>query len=334
MESSYAIRSEALSKTYRQRNGVPIHAVQDLTLSVPPGQVFGFLGPNGAGKTTTIKMTCGLVKPTSGRVWVGEYDVWRRRSAAMHEIGAVLEGTRNVYWTLSAWNNLIYFGNLKGMHGKKLALRAEALLHELDLWDRRNDLLRTFSRGMQQKVAIGCALIADPPVVLLDEPTLGLDVQAARTVKEMVRKLAQEQGKTVVLTTHQLDMAQELCDRVAIISKGRLIADQPVEDLLDLFSEDYYQIRVQGSMPPDLIARFPEMTTREDNGDTILSGPVADQGTLFSLLGRVRDLHLTLISAARTEPDLEEIFVRLLDAGEAGEMARPGSQGSTHRGEE
>jgi ABC-2 type transport system ATP-binding protein len=252
----------------------------------------------------------------------------------MHEIGAVLEGTRNVYWTLSAWNNLIYFGNLKGMHGKKLALRAEALLHELDLWDRRNDLLRTFSRGMQQKVAIGCALIADPPVVLLDEPTLGLDVQAARTVKEMVKKLAQEQGKTVVLTTHQLDMAQELCDRVAIISKGRLIADQPVEDLLDLFSEDYYQIRVQGSMPPDLVVRFPEMTAREDNGDTVLSGPVADQDTLFSLLGRVRDLHLTLISAARTEPDLEEVFVRLLDAGEASEIARPGPQGSTHSGEE
>ena len=334
MEPLHAIHIEALSKTYRQRNGQPVRAVQDLTLSVPPGQVFGFLGPNGAGKTTTIKMVCGLVKPTSGRVWVGEYDVWRRRSATMHKIGAVLEGTRNVHWTLSAWNNLTYFGNLKGMHGRVLALRAEALLHELDLWDRRNDLLRTFSRGMQQKVAIGCALIADPPVILLDEPTLGLDVQAARAVREMVKRLAQEQGKTVVLTTHQLDMAQELCDRVAIISKGRLIADEPVEDLLGFFRQEYYQIKVQGSMRPDLLARFPELAAHEDNGDTVLYGPIADQDALFSLLGRVHDLHLTLVSAARTEPDLEEVFLRLLGMGEASERARPTPQGLMHSAEE
>jgi ABC-2 type transport system ATP-binding protein len=334
MEPSHTIRVEALSKTYRQRDSKPIRAVCDLTLSVTPGQVFGFLGPNGAGKTTTIKMICGLVMPTSGRVWVGGYDVWRRRSAAMHQIGAVLEGTRNVHWTLSAWNNLIYFGNLKGMYGGMLAVRAEALLRELDLWDRRDDLLRTFSRGMQQKVAIGCALIADPPVVLLDEPTLGLDVQAARAVEQMIRRLAQEQGKTVVLTTHQLDMAQELCDRVAIISRGRLIADQPVEDLLGLSSQEYYQIRVQGSIRPDLLARFPELAAHEDKGDTVLSGPIADQDALFSLLGRVHDLHLTLVSAARTEPDLEEVFLRLLNMGEASETARPTPQGLTHSAEE
>jgi ABC-2 type transport system ATP-binding protein len=334
MRSPYAIRIEGLSKTYRQRNGAPIHAVRDLALSVPAGQVFGFLGPNGAGKTTTIKMTCGLVRPTSGRVWVGEYDVWRKRGAAMREIGAVLEGTRNVHWTLSAWDNFIYFGNLKGISGRKLARRTEELLRELDLWDRRKDLLRTFSRGMQQKVAIGCALVADPSVVLLDEPTLGLDVQAARAVKEMVRRLAQEQGKTVVLTTHQLDMAQELCDRVAIISKGRLICDQPVGDLLDLSSEEYYEIRIQGSMSPELVAQFPEMATREESGDTILSGPIANQDALFALLGRIHDLHLPLTLAARTEPDLEEVFLRLLDAGEVTKAAHPTAEGSRHRGEE
>lgn len=141
---------------------------------------------------------------------VNGHDVWRQRSAAVRQIGAVLEGTRNVHWPLSAWDNLIYFGHLKGMWGKKLAARAEQLLRRLALWDRRGDLVRTFSRGMQQKVAIACALTAAPPIVLLDEPTLGLDVQAARTVKDLVGRLAREQGKTVVLTTHQLDMAQEL----------------------------------------------------------------------------------------------------------------------------
>jgi ABC-2 type transport system ATP-binding protein len=280
---------------------------------VPAGQVFGFLGPNGAGKTTTIKMICGLVRPTSGRVWVNGYDTWRRRSATMRQIGTVLEGTRNVYWPLSAWENLLYFGHLKGWRGKALAARAEQLLRELGLWERRKDLVRAFSRGMQQKVAIACALVADPPIVLLDEPTLGLDVQAARAVEELVARLAREQGKTVVLTTHQLDMAEELCDRVAIISRGRIIADQPVEELLDLFREEYYQIEVEGIVPGDVAALFEGMAAGERNGNTVLSGPVAGQDDLYDILHRLRDRGLSLVSASRAEPDLEEAFVRLLD---------------------
>ena len=166
-----AIQLQGLCKRYHRRGGSPIEAVRDLSLSIPRGQIFGFLRPNGAGKTTTIKMACGLVEPTSGTVFVHGRDVWRHRARAMLEIGAVLEGTRNIHWALSAWDNLTYFGHLKGMWGKQLARRADALLRELDLWERRTDLIRTFSRGMQQKVAIACALIADPPIVLLDEPT-------------------------------------------------------------------------------------------------------------------------------------------------------------------
>ena len=319
MADSIAIYANGLSKVYRQRNGESIHAVRDLSLSVPVGQVFGFLGPNGAGKTTTIKMTCGLVRPTSGSVRVGTYDVWRRRGAAMRQIGAVLEGTRNVHWPLSAWDNLTYFGHLKGMWGKKLAARAEQLLRELELWERRKDLVRTFSRGMQQKVAIACALVADPSIVLLDEPTLGLDVQAARAVKSLVGRLAREQGKTVVLTTHQLDMAQELCDRVAIISHGRIIANQPVEELLDLFSEEYYEIKVEGRLPAEADSHFDGLTTQEENGNTLLSGPIADQEALYAVLGRLRSLGLPLLSASRAEPDLEEVFVRILDTDAARE---------------
>lgn len=314
METTAVIQLDSLSKTYRSKSGHPILAVRNLNLSVQPGQVFGFLGPNGAGKTTTIKMICCLVKPTSGRATVNGYDVWRRRSAAMRQIGVVLEGTRNVYWSLSAWDNLVYFGNLKGLWGKRLAVRAEHLLRELALWERRRDLVRTFSRGMQQKVAIACALIADPSIVLLDEPTLGLDVQAARTVKDMVKRLARERGKTIVLTTHQLDLAEDLCDRVAIISKGRIIADEPVEQLLNLFSEEYYQIKVEGLLPEDAIAHFDDLHIAEENGNTVLSGPIADQEALHDILGRLRALGLPLLSASRAEPDLEDVFMRVLDS--------------------
>ena len=313
-----AIAIEGLGKTYARRGQPPVHAVDDLSLSVPAGQVLGFLGHNGAGKTTTIKMICGLVTPSRGRVRVNGYDVARERGAAMRQLGAVLEGTRNVYWRLSALNNLLYFGRLKGISGAALTARAERLLRDLDLWERRHDPVRTFSRGMQQKVAIACALIADPPIVLLDEPTLGLDVEAARTVKDWVSRLAREQGKTVVLTTHQLDIAQALCDRVAIMRRGRLVADQPLDEMLGIFRQEHYQIRLDGHLAARRPAGLDGLSVTVENGHTVLAGAIADQAALHDLLGRVRAAGLPLLAVQRVEPTLEDVFVRLTAAGERG----------------
>ena len=308
-----AIEIESLSKTYYKRNKPTTKAVDNLSLSVPAGQVFGFLGANGAGKTSTIKMICGLVIPTKGRICVNGFDVAREHSMAMRQIGAVLEGTRNVYWRLTAWQNLMYFGHLKGCKGKELKNRAEQLLHELDLWERRNDSIRTFSRGMQQKVAIACALISDPSIILLDEPTLGLDIQASRTVKEWIAKLSREQGKTVVLTTHQLDMAQALCDRVAIIRKGQLLTDQPLTELLHLFRQEYYQIIVKGHLDSHESSWFDDLNICAENGHTILSGAMANQDVLHGHLTKVRDLSLPLLSVSRIEPNLEDVFTQMVD---------------------
>ena len=307
-----AIELESLSKTFRRRGSRPVRAVVDLSLSIPRGQIFGFLGPNGAGKTTTIKIMCGVVTPDSGRVTLLGHDVQRDRSAAMRWISAVLEGARTVYWRLSAMENLMYFGRLKGVRDKYLKPRAERLLKELDLWDRRNDDVREFSRGMQQKVAISAALMSDPPIVLLDEPTLGLDVESARTVREWVSRLAKEENKTVLLTTHQLTMAQELCDRVAIINEGRLIADRTVGELLSLFRRDYYTIRVggqfngQGSLPDGLVIE-------EGEHETTISGDIADQDRLHQVLRFIRAEGLPILSVQRTEPSLEHIFMELLN---------------------
>ena len=308
-----AIQIDSLNKIYRSGKDSTIHAVKDINLSLPAGIIFGFLGPNGAGKTTTIKMICSLVRPTSGSISVNGYDVGRQRSSAMRQIGAVLEGTRNIHWALSAWDNLIYYGHLKGLWGKKLADRAEKLLREMELWDRRGDLVRVFSRGMQQKIAVACALIADPPIILLDEPTLGLDVQAARTVKSLVGRLSQEYGKTVVLTTHQLDMAQALCDRIAIIRKGQVITDQPTEKLLGQFRDEYYQIKVEGR--DHALPIFERMTVEEKEDHTLLTGPIDNQASLYDLLDRLRAQNVTLLAVNQTEPNLEEVFVRLVETG-------------------
>lgn len=311
---SVAIETVALSKVF-QSGRRTVKAVDGLDLVVPTGQIFGFLGPNGAGKTTTVKMMCGLVTPTAGQVLLNGHDVARQRRAAMQQIGAVLEGTRNVYWRLSAWQNLMYFGRLKGRTAA-LKERATQLLTDLDLWSRRDDEVRDFSRGMQQKVAIACALIADPPILLLDEPTLGLDVHASRTLKSWIQELALTKNKTVILTTHQLDVAQELCQQVAIINRGQLIANQPVNELLRLFRKQYYQIRLAGPIGGRETGWPDGVTVSEENGLTILTGAIFDQEDLYRILDRVRELGLPLISAEQVEPDLEEVFMELVGAGQ------------------
>ena len=321
IDMTNAIEVTNLSKTYRKRSEEGVRAVADLNLTVPTGQVIGFLGPNGAGKTTSIKMMCGLVEPTSGRVRLNGFDVAKERGAAMAQIGAVLEGTRNIYWRLTAWQNLIYFGRLKGYGGRALRRRAEELLTELNLWDRRKDEVKEFSRGMQQKVAIACALIADPPIVLLDEPTLGLDVQAARTVKEWVKELAEKQGKTVVLTTHQLDLAEELCERVVIIRKGQMIVDEPTTKLLNLFQQEYYELRLeapQAAVTP-YIEKLPlqQPSLSEESGHCLLTGALADGATIYQVLNILGESEIPFLSAERAQPNLEEVFIQVTESKES-----------------
>jgi ABC-2 type transport system ATP-binding protein len=310
-QSRPAVRLRDVSKVYRTRGSGERRVVDRLDLTLPAGGVFGLLGVNGAGKTTTIKMICGLVEPTTGSVQVNGIDVRRSRRSAMRQIGAVLEGTRNVYWPLSPLENLRYFARLKGCRGRAWQARAEHLLHELDLWDRRDDPVAKFSRGMQQKVAIACALIADPPVILLDEPTLGLDAHAAQTVKTWVDRLVREEGRTVLLTSHQLDLVQELCDRVAVIHQGRLLVDKPVDELLALFRGDTYEIRfsgrLNGAAPPwnGLAA-----TVNEDQ--ITLTGEMPREEELYALLARARQCSLTLLSVNRVEPTLEGVFLSVV----------------------
>ncbi|QBD75631.1 ABC transporter ATP-binding protein [Ktedonosporobacter rubrisoli] len=310
-----AISITALSKHYRLAGKSVRKAVDQLDLSIAQGQIYGLLGANGAGKTTIIKMLCGLIIPTSGHIVINGYDLARERYRAVQQIGAVLEGTRNVYWRLSAWENLLYFGRLKGCRERELRIRARQLLEELELWERRNSAVRTFSRGMQQKVAIACAVIADPSIVLLDEPTLGLDIQAARTVKDWVAKLAREQGKTVILTTHQLDIAQQLCERVAIMRHGQLLADQPLTHLLKYFREEHYQIRLRGQLSSEQAALFAPLNMSYADGESCLTGLIGNQAQLYRYLADIERLQLPLLAVQLLEPSLEEVFMRLLSAG-------------------
>lgn len=311
-ETPAVVQLQSVSKTFEKRGRSPIQAAKDISLSVNKGQVFGFLGPNGAGKTTIIKMVCGLIQPTAGTVRISGYDPIRARREVLPHVGVVLEGTRNVYWRLSVWQNVIYFARLKGVSRRSWRQRANWLLDELGLADRRSELVQRLSRGMQQKVAIACALINDPKILILDEPTLGLDVESSRTVRAWVRRLSTEQGKTVLLTTHRLDMAEEVCDRVAIMREGTLLTDMLVGDLLDSHSAATYRVTL--SCPVEALGSdLADLKTGEAKGRTVISGISPSQSSLDAVLGRLLKLRLPIVDVRLSKPSLEDIFVDLME---------------------
>lgn len=223
LEKDAAVACAGLTKRFGERL-----AVDAVDLSLRPGEVFALLGPNGAGKTTTVRMLCGLIAPTAGSVAILGQPLRPGEESFRRSIGILTEHA-GLYERLSLWKNLQFFARLQGMAENSFARRAEELLRRFDLWDRRDDGVVSFSKGMKQKAAIVRALLHDPTVIFLDEPTSGLDPEAARDVREMVAAL-RRQGRTVLLTTHRLTEAEELADRVAIF-QTRLLAVDTVANL-------------------------------------------------------------------------------------------------------
>lgn len=308
-----AIRIEHLVKSFRGGDKKLFRAVSDLSLEVRQGEILAFLGPNGAGKTTTIKMILGLIRPDQGQITVNGLDVEQHQAAVLRQVGAVLEGNRNIYWDLTVEENLRYWGTLKEVPLSHLKVKIPELLAFFDLTDKRRTIGKQLSRGMQQKLAIACALIHDPEILLLDEPTLGLDVAAARMVKERVVQLSREHGRTVLLTTHQLDVAQELCQRVAIITRGELRALDETVNLIDTFSRPEYEFKITGSVPGEELARFGTLIPGERNGATLFRMLLLDEQALFGVMEVLRRHQVHLHAVNKIEANLEEIFVHITE---------------------
>jgi len=198
-------------------------AVDGIDLRVESGEIFGLLGPNGAGKTTTMKMLATLLIPTSGTIRVLGIDPLERPREVRARLGAMLSGERSLYWKLTGRENLEYFAALYHVPPKETNPRITASLAAVKLSDRADDYVERYSTGMRQRLALARALLPDPQLVILDEPTVGLDPQASRDLRDRVREL-RSQGRTVLLTTHYMEEADQLCDRVAIIDHGRIVA--------------------------------------------------------------------------------------------------------------
>lgn len=239
------ITVDGIRKKYKKRKSKEeFIAVKEVSFEVAKGEIVGLLGPNGAGKTTTIKTICGLLVPDEGSVTINGFDSVKDRNKALRHISAVLEGNRNLYWRLTVLENLEYFAGNRGVGKKEIEIRVNELLKLFRLEDKKQELVNNLSRGMQQKLAISVAMLADTDVILLDEPTLGLDVETGYEVRELLREIA-DQGKTIIISTHDMAVVQDLCERTVIISEGKVIANERVDQLLRLFETSAYQIQIK-----------------------------------------------------------------------------------------
>jgi ABC-2 type transport system ATP-binding protein len=211
------IRLIDLSKNY---GALP--AVESLNLDVPGGQIFGFLGPNGAGKTTTIRMIMGILKPTSGQVLLGDYDMAREPEKAK-AIAGFIPDRPFIYEKLSGFEFLQFIGKLHRMEAPRLARKTAELLQELELTPWKDELIESYSHGMKQRLVVCAALLHEPQILVVDEPMVGMDPKGARTLKDLFRALA-ARGTTIFMSTHSIGVAEEICHRIGIIQRGRLIA--------------------------------------------------------------------------------------------------------------
>ncbi len=303
-----AIRTHQLSCHFG-----PIRAVDQLTLAVPRGVVFGFLGPNGSGKTTTIRLLLGLLEAQQGTAEVLGYDVRTQADQIRQRCGALLENP-GLYERLSAYDNLEFYGRVNRMEPDLRVSRIQELLTHFGLWDRREDRVQGWSEGMKQKLAIARALLHGPQMLFLDEPTASLDPVAAAALRQDIASLAEGEGVTVFMSTHNLSEAQKLCAQVAVIRRGRLLTVGSPDQLRS--DKDYTHLVVKGSgFSPAVLEKIRQLSVVETlvkhNGQLELKMARGTQAAdIVSLLvhegARIEEVQ-------KTKTDLEDVFLKMME---------------------
>jgi ABC-2 type transport system ATP-binding protein len=307
-----AIRTQTLTKVFASRAGPPITAVDHLDLEVRPGEIFGLLGPNGAGKTTTVGMLTTRVVPTSGRAWVGGVDVMADPVAAKQQIGVVPQ-VSTLDRALSVWENLYYHGRYFGMGARGARQAADEVLERFRLADRAKAEILELSGGMAQRLMVARAILHRPRLLFLDEPTAGLDPQSRLALWEVIGELHRD-GQTILLTTHYMEEADQLCDRVAIMDHGRILALDTPEGLKRSVGADT-EVRIHAEGDLGALARRLEQLA-EVQGATASDGVVRvylnrDHGGLAGVIAHADDAGVDVTDVGITEPTLETVFLEL-----------------------
>ncbi|MCR6850430.1 ABC transporter ATP-binding protein [Bacillus sp. IBL03825] len=294
-----------VSKVFKTKHE-NIKAVNNVTFSLQKGTITSLLGPNGSGKTTLIKMICGLIIPDQGYILNKGISVIKNIKEASASVGCILEGERNIYYYLSVYDNLYYFGTLNFIPKRELKKRIDEVLALLDLEEKRYELASNLSRGMQQKLALGITLIKDSDILLLDEPTLGLDVKSTNHLLDTLKKLAGA-GKTILLTTHQLDISQRISDDIILFNKGEIFQHTSKDNLLKEANSDSIWIEltlnISDMQKVDDIFSGASYRHIGENKWSILVG------NLPSILKNLDKYNIEILDLKKNEKNLEDIFL-------------------------
>ncbi len=306
----------------------PVTAIEGVTFSVGSGEVFGLLGPNGAGKTTTMRIICCVIPPDAGSVVVAGVDALREPSRAKQSIGYLPE-VPSVYGRLTVRENLEFFARLYGVPGGEVGPRVSRLLRFFSLEGRADQLASRLSRGLRQRLAIARALVHDPPVLLLDEPTSGLDPMSAREVRDLVVRVAREEGKTVLLSTHNLFEAEQVCDRVAIIRRTILAVGRPRE--LAERASIRVPVRVALANPSEGLVRVAlsvqgVTSAKLESGELVAELEGDPDSVVPELSAALVEAGAKILSIRRTS-SLEEAFISVVRGGPRGRSRSGGGVG-------
>ena len=289
-------------------------AVNDVSLNVRPGEVLGLLGPNGAGKSTLIGILCGMFAPTAGSVHLGDVPVTPRARSAKQRIGVVPQDIA-LYEKLSGRQNLRFFGRVYGLGGRRLRERVEAVLDVVGLSDRGNDRAETYSGGMQRRLNLAAGLLHEPELLILDEPTVGVDPQSRNHIFDNVERLNRDQGVSIVYTTHYMEEAERLCDRVAIIDHGKIVALDTPRALTESLGGGVIQIGID----PDQAKQVTEILAALESVQTVGPGPderllnieaESARHALVDVMQAMNAAALEVETVRILEPNLESVFLR------------------------